>query len=1191
MAEPFGIIGAIGVASKFVKVVSELALEWKDAPEDIKSLLAEVEALECLLSYMKTDLIRSQDFNDAFEGERSALLSELGDPSKLAAYQKAVDKAFPKLGQRTRGHRLSLERAKHAFLATKRRATTKKLQRQFQDLHRLVMIDAAKLGAINSKLLREERKERQDQNVAKQISTVLAWISPNDYTDQQTRYIGLRHDGTGLWLLESIEFQNWRNNRGRTVFCQGDVGVGKTILTSIVIDELTTYYRTSQDVGIAYIYCDFQEQEKQRADDLLMNILKQLAKDLSSLPSSVKKLYDHYNYRLRRPLLEEICGALAAVAASYSRVFILVDALDGCLPSGRCPGVFLQRLFKLQKACGTNIFATSRCLPEIAGSFKSCAVLQIRAREQDLLSYAEAYLTDDTMPRWAHKNGGLRQEVQKSVIESADGIFELVHLNLESLKGERSENGVRLALKNLLIGAEAYDGVYISAMSRIKRQGPGQTDMKLAKRVLSWIVCAKRQLTTSELQRALAVRTGDSRFEEGNLIPIEDMISVCAGLVTINEGSSIIRFFHRSGHQYFQRTQSGWFPNAETDITNMCITYLSFSTFDSSLYDMEILLDGLGQNSLDDYVARNWVLHARQADANATSLISFFMTSESKIPVRCLLWAARCRHREIVEWLLKQNVEVNVEDVTMTTPLHYAALHGWTSLVELILQQGADVAACASANIFNMTPLHYAVATDSEEIAKRLLDAGMHVDTPVHRRIWERTLKTDGANFVYEPVPKDLDFDQKMTKFRHGLTPLHYAVLTGSPKMTKFFLKHGANPNTTSDYGETPMHIAIKRDLQDLVGSKCAAKGADAWNDSDCRVEVAIDITDLGNDEEYNKAYAAVEEHRSAVVDLLLDHPNIDLAAQDKSGASALHCVRYGEGGSDALVTKLIQKRADVSVRNLKGETPLHLAVLSKDPDSVEALLNHGADIMARDNEGCIPLHYAAQNPCRGILELLFASAAESQADVLAHAAAKDMQGRNVFHHLLGSSMGELVDPSDLDLLLKLTKNAGIDDLNDSGRSPLATYLAGSLNILPKKDSIVKVLLGLGANPSLTTADGLGLGHLAASSSKPSANLLSVLEEYGVDIQRRDANGRTILHHCAIAGSLTYEAMDFLYARRLSADSRDELGKTPLQYATEMSRKYRRSMVFDGDRWPMTGAILRDHSQRNSVRAETSDAG
>jgi hypothetical protein len=114
-------------------------------------------------------------------------------------------------------------------------------------------------------------------------------------------------------------------------------------------------------------------------------------------------------------------------------------------------------------------------------------------------------------------------------------------------------------------------------MERI--EGQIKNSRELAKQVLSWITCAKRPLTTSELRHALAVEIGEFKLDEENLPEIEDVLSVCAGLVTVDEQSDVIRLVHYTTQEYFERTWNFWFPNAQKDIATVCVTYLSFDAF------------------------------------------------------------------------------------------------------------------------------------------------------------------------------------------------------------------------------------------------------------------------------------------------------------------------------------------------------------------------------------------------------------------------------------------------------------------------------------------------------------------------------------------------------------------------------------------------------------------------------------
>jgi hypothetical protein len=159
-------------------------------------------------------------------------------------------------------------------------------------------------------------------------------------------------------------------------------------------------------------------------------------------------------------------------------------------------------------------------------------------------------------------------------------------------------------------------------MERINGQIEDQE--KLAKQVLSWITCAKRPLAAIELQHALGVEVSESKLDELNFSEIEDIVSVCAGLVTIDEESGIIRLVHYTTQEYFERTQRQWFPDAQTNITTICVSYLSFDEFQSGIcQNDEEFKQRLQANTLYDYAAHNWGHHAREAATSCQGVIEF----------------------------------------------------------------------------------------------------------------------------------------------------------------------------------------------------------------------------------------------------------------------------------------------------------------------------------------------------------------------------------------------------------------------------------------------------------------------------------------------------------------------------------------------------------------------------------------
>jgi NACHT domain len=230
----------------------------------------------------------------------------------------------------------------------------------------------------------------------------------------------MQQPGTGQWLLDSEKYQTWLKTSAQTLFCPGIPGAGKTILTSIVINDLITRRQNYPSIGIAYLYCDFGRRNEQKAGDLLASLLKQLTRGQSSLPGSVKDLYDRHKAERTWPLLNEILRVLQSIVAMCSRVFIIVDALDECQAADGSR--FLKEIFALQAAkCGANIFATSRFIPEITIKFKQSISVEIRASDEDIRRYLEGHMGQ--LPSFVQQDQQLQGEIKTKISDAVDGMY------------------------------------------------------------------------------------------------------------------------------------------------------------------------------------------------------------------------------------------------------------------------------------------------------------------------------------------------------------------------------------------------------------------------------------------------------------------------------------------------------------------------------------------------------------------------------------------------------------------------------------------------------------------------------------------------------------------------------------------------------------------------------------------------
>jgi hypothetical protein len=117
--------------------------------------------------------------------------------------------------------------------------------------------------------------------------------------------------------------------------------------------------------------------------------------------------------------------------------------------------------------------------------------------------------------------------------------FLLSRLHLRSLVGLDNRKAIYLALQTLPM--KIYSS-FDDAMERIEKQ-PDQ-DRRRAKQVLMWISCVLRPLTVEELRHALTVELGSDQMSMDALLAKSRLISVCAGLVTVDQRSQIIRLIH-----------------------------------------------------------------------------------------------------------------------------------------------------------------------------------------------------------------------------------------------------------------------------------------------------------------------------------------------------------------------------------------------------------------------------------------------------------------------------------------------------------------------------------------------------------------------------------------------------------------------------------------------------------------------
>ncbi|KAF7557074.1 hypothetical protein G7Z17_g893 [Cylindrodendrum hubeiense] len=867
---------------------------------------------------------------------------------------------------------------------------------------------AAKLEATRSKLhlsqdnMRDDVVELRGYKLDWEQQAILDWITTINYAPQQSDFISRRQAGTGQWILNSTEFNTWIGGDNQTLFCPGIPGAGKTMLTATTVDHLTRLFRHDPDVKIIYIYFNFRRNDEQKVVDLLACVLKQLSQGRGSLPDA-------------------ILTAIYCAAHLYSRIFVVLDALDECQTFDGCRTEFLKHMFDFQAKFGANIFATSRSVPDITESFKGKPSLEIQASESDVVEYICGHMF--RLPDFVENSLELQKEIQIGISQSVQGMFLLAQLYLDSLIGKRSPMGIRTALKALPSGSNAYDYAYDNAMERIEGQSKDQKT--LAIQALSWITCARTVLSTTELQHALAVEVGESELDEDNLSSIEDIISVCAGLVTIDEESNIVRLVHHTTQDYFEGRQSSWFPNSEAEITQICATYLLFNIFESGPCPTDDAFEErLQVNPLYQYAASNWGHHARKTSPIGEEVIRFLNSDSSMSSAIQSTFAYRRSYGYFGDRTYSNEFPRRV------TALHLAAHFGITGAVNFLLEQ-SDIEANDGAG---WSPLFRAISNENEDFVRLLIDKGADVNA-----------STNG-----------------------GLTLIH-AIENRNEAIIQLLLERGANPNVKDLIGRSPLVLAAQRGSE-AIFQLLLENGASPNARDDVGQPLLVFATVHGD---------------VAMVQLLLDK-DADPNARDNDGTSPL--ISATQKGSEAIVRLLLENGADPNARDNDGTSSLICATKNENEAIIQLLLEKNANLNTRDNAGRSPLIFATREGSEAILQLLLEKGADPNTgeyyrgqsalmhvieigniaivrlllDKEADPNARDDAGQSplIFATLNG------IEPI---VHLLLDKGADPNRRDDYGNSPLMGAIENG------NKAIVQLLLEKGADPNTRYRDGQSL--------------------------------------------------------------------------------------------------------------------
>ena len=197
-------------------------------------------------------------------------------------------------------------------------------------------------------------------------------------------------------------------------------------------------------------------------------------------------------------------------------------------------------------------------------------------------------------------------------------------------------------------------------------------------------------------------------------------------------------------------------------------------------------------------------------------------------------------------------------------------------------------------------------------------------------------------------------------------------------------IERGVNLNIRNKDGDTPLHFAVKNDVQDIVGQLSYRRDV-AFDARDRHGHTAFEAAlILGhelcarhiirnerlrplNTEGDRAIHIAVKYGSYSSVKMLLDRTNAAAVVRltNKAGNTALHLAldpRYPL--LESILDLLVSHRSDTNAKNARGDTPLLLGTRENAFERVEALLRHSGtvDVGIQDAQGKTALELAVQN-------------------------------------------------------------------------------------------------------------------------------------------------------------------------------------------------------------------------------------
>jgi ankyrin repeat protein len=306
--------------------------------------------------------------------------------------------------------------------------------------------------------------------------------------------------------------------------------------------------------------------------------------------------------------------------------------------------------------------------------------------------------------------------------------------------------------------------------------------------------------------------------------------------------------------------------------------------------------------------------------------------------------AAERGDNEAVRTLLKQAVDVNAAQGDGMTALHWAAMHGDADLAAMLLSAGAN--AGATTRLGGYTALHLASQAGAAAAIKTLAAGGANVNALTSTGATPLMLAATSGKADAADALLDLSADPNAKEMANGQTALMFAAALDRADVARALLLHGADAAIASRTVDLTKVRAPEDVLQQEIRDAQTAKSASSAPPGGAPRPV-LATASAGSP----GASAGAGVTRPFTFNELIG---------TQGGLTALHFA--ARQGAMRTIQTLVDMGADVNqVSPADRTSPLVIATINGQFDVAKYLLDHGAEPNLASEAGMTPL-YAVLN-------------------------------------------------------------------------------------------------------------------------------------------------------------------------------------------------------------------------------------